>query len=204
MQKGMKGIKGKMKFLKIEKVHQGQFLARYDVTYETEEGHIKVYEMISRKKNLETLEDLHGRGTDAVVMAIFDEARERILLNCEYRMAVADWVYNFPAGLIDPGEDFLAAAHRELKEETGLELISVDDVLAESYSAVGFSNEKNIFLIGSARGEFQESNSEFEEIRQGWYTRHEVAELLKTSKFAGRTQGFCYLWSRDHQTEVEG
>ena len=152
--------------------------------------------MISRKKDLASEEDLNGKGVDAVVMAIFDRTGDRILLNCEYRLSVADWVYNFPAGLIDPGEDFLAAAKRELKEETGLTLISVDDVLAESYSAVGFSNEKNIFLIGTATGEFEESDSEFEEIRQGWYTRHEVAELLKTAHFAGRTQGFCYLWSR--------
>ena len=185
-----------MKFKKIEKIHQGAFIARYDVTYETKEGHEKVYEMISRRKDLATEEDLRGGGADAVVMAIFDKSGDRILLNCEYRMSVADWVYNFPAGLIDPGENFLEAARRELKEETGLYLICVDDVLAESYSAVGFSNEKNIFLVGTAEGEFEESDSEFEEIRQGWYTRHEVAELLKTAHFAGRTQSFCYLWSR--------
>ena len=43
---------------------------------------------------------------------------ERILLNYEYRLAVGEWVYNYPAGLIDDGETIAEAAVRELKEET--------------------------------------------------------------------------------------
>jgi ADP-ribose pyrophosphatase len=185
-----------MIFKKIDKITSGHFISRYDITYEEADGTEKVYEMISRDKGLDSFERLRKKTADAVVMVVTDETGERILLNREFRLPVGDWVYNFPAGLIDPGENFLEAARRELKEETGLHLICVDDVLAESYSAVGFSNEKNIFLVGTAEGEFEESDSEFEEIRQGWYTRHEVAELLKTAHFAGRTQSFCYLWSR--------
>ena len=37
-------------------------------------------------------------------MILTDESGERILLNREYRMAMAQWIYNFPAGLTDPAE----------------------------------------------------------------------------------------------------
>ena len=102
-----------MKFQKIEKIQEGHFISRYDITYKTEDGKEKVYEMISRDKDIKTLQELNRHKTDAVVVIVEDEARERILLNKEYRMAVGGWVYNFPAGLIDPGETPEISAARE-------------------------------------------------------------------------------------------
>ena len=183
-----------MQFKEIRKVHSGRFINRYDITYETSHGNEKIYEMISRDPDLKSLRDLHNPKSDAVVMILFDNTREHILLNQEYRMAVGDWVYNFPAGLIEPGEKAEDAAKRELKEETGLTLLSVDDVLGRCYSSIGFSNETNLCLIGTAGGSFQPSSSEYEEIRVGWYTREEVRTLLKTEQFGIRAQTFCHLW----------
>ncbi len=187
-----------MRFDGIKKVHEGRYIARYDVSYTTEQGHVKIYEMISRNKDMHTLEDLNNPNVEAVVLVIFDEAHEEILLDKEYRLATGCYVYNFPAGLIDPGETPEEAAKRELYEETGLTLTSIEDVVGESYSAVGFSNEKNITIIGTAKGEFRKSNdSEFEEISSAWYTKSEIAKLLKEAPFAGRTQAYCYMFSKE-------
>ena len=185
-----------MKFKKIEKVHQGVFIDRYNIEYETSTGRPKIYEMISRNHDMKDLDDLTGGRAEAVVMMVFDESGEKILLNKEFRMAVGEWVYNFPAGLMEKGEDFGAAAARELKEETGLELYEINDVWKESYSAIGFSNEKNVVVVGRARGTLCESDSELEEIEAAWYTKQEVRQLLKTARFAARTQACCVMWSR--------
>ena len=45
-----------MKFKKIEKIIEGDFIHRYDITYEAADGSEKVYEMISRDKDIRTLE----------------------------------------------------------------------------------------------------------------------------------------------------
>ena len=74
-----------------------------------------------------SLEDLQNPHPNAVVMILTDERGERILVNQEYRMAMARWIYNFPAGLIDPGETPEESAKRELWEETGLTLVRIDD-----------------------------------------------------------------------------
>lgn len=184
-----------MEFVKIEKVHEGRFIDRYNVTYQTVDGQTKIYEMISRDHNLETFEQLSKHQTDAVVLIMEDESREHILVNREYRMAVGDYVYNFPAGLIDPGETVEQAGRRELKEETGLDVLEVIDIIPDSYSAVGFSNEKNQCMVGIAGGTFQPSTSTLEEIDAGWYSKEEIRELLKTQAFAARTQAYCYVWS---------
>jgi ADP-ribose pyrophosphatase len=185
-----------MKFKGIEKKEEGKFITRYDVEYETADSKEKIYEIISRNNSLDTLEALNGTNPDSVVIIATDEGGERLLINREFRMAVGNWVYNFPAGLIDEGENPYESAKRELWEETGLELYEIDDFIGPSYSAVGFSNEINVCVVGKARGEFKPSTSTAEEIEAGWYTKAEIRELLKTDKFAARTQAYCYLWSR--------
>ena len=179
----------------IRKIHEGRFINRYDVDYMTAEGKLKTYEIISRNRNIRTLEELQNRKPDSVVMILTDESGERILVSREYRMAMAQWIYNFPAGLIDPGETPEESAARELWEETGLRLVRIDDLLDNSYSAIGFSNERNVCVFGVAEGEFRKSTSDAEEIIPGWYTKEEIRQLLRTEAFAARTQAYCYAWA---------
>lgn len=185
-----------MKLKRIEKVMEGKFVTRYDLVYETIDEKEKVYEMISRNKSITTLDDLQNHKPDAVVLILHNEDGDKVLLNKEFRMAVGKWVYNFPAGLIDPGEEPVESAARELKEETGLDLVSIDEVLFNSYSAVGFSNEVNVCVVGTAKGNFQQSSSTFEEIEAGWFSKEEVLQLMKNHEFAARTQAYCYAWAK--------
>ena len=71
------------------------------------------------EKRIRTLEDLRNPRADSVVLILTDESGERILINREYRMAMAQWIYNFPAGLIDPGEKPEESARRELVNGRG-------------------------------------------------------------------------------------
>ena len=87
-----------MKFKKIQKREEGKFITRYDVAYETVDHQEKIYEMISRNKALGSIEALNGTKPDSVVIIATDESGEKLLVNKEFRMAVGDWVYNFPAG----------------------------------------------------------------------------------------------------------
>ena len=169
-----------MKFDGIKKVSEGRFINRYDLYYTTEDDKKKVYEIISRNKDIKTIEDIRNEKTDGVVIVATDESDEHILINKEYRMSVGE-----------------IAAKRELKEETGLDLITIEDKLYDSYSAIGFSNETNAVVIGKATGKFSPSTSTFEEISAAWYSKEEVKTLLKDKHFAARTQAFCYMWARN-------
>lgn len=65
-----------------------------------------------------TYERLANRGRGAVMIAAID-ADENVLLIKEYAVGLEDYLLTLPKGLIDPGEDALQAANRELKEEAG-------------------------------------------------------------------------------------
>jgi len=64
--------------------------------------------------------DLIHHSGSVVVLAVDDsKPKPRILLERQYRHAAQDYLWELPAGRIDPGEDELKAAKRELIEETG-------------------------------------------------------------------------------------
>ena len=62
---------------------------------------------------------VHHSGS-VVVLAVDDSGKTpRVLLERQYRHAAGDYLWELPAGRIDPGEHALHAAQRELLEETG-------------------------------------------------------------------------------------
>ncbi len=185
-----------MEFQKIEKAYSGKFLEYYNVTYLDRDGHEKVYEMVSRDRSLHDDVSLHDRPTDAVVMILTDPRNEHILLVKEFRCEAGKAIYGLPAGLIDPGETAEECAARELKEETGLDLIHVEDVLKGAFCAVGLSNETTSCVLGVADGQLQHFDTEGEEIDANWYTKDEVRRMIREEHFGSWAQAYCYMWSK--------
>ena len=60
--------------------------------------------------------DVVRHSGSVVVLAVEDD---KVLLERQYRHAAGRFLYELPAGRIDPGENELKAAKRELLEETG-------------------------------------------------------------------------------------
>lgn len=81
------------------------------------------------------LVDHHGA---AAIAAVND--RGELLLVRQYRHAAGAWMLEVPAGRLEAGEDPLAAARRELEEETGYRARSWN-VLSTFYPAPGFCSE---------------------------------------------------------------
>ena len=186
-----------MEYEKIEKVYEGTYLDYYNVTYRNEDGQEKVYEMVSRDKQIDSKEKLYDHSTDAVVMIVNDVSDEHVVLVKEFRLELGKTIFGFPAGLIDPGETAAECAVRELKEETGLDMVRVRDVLKGAFSAVGISNETTSCVIGTAAGNFSHHDTAGEEIDAAWYSKEEVRRLIKTEHFGSWAQAYCYMWSSE-------
>lgn len=77
---------------------------------------------------------------DAVCVVVLTKDHHTILVR-QYRKAVEKAILEIPAGKIDPGEDALSAAVRELKEEIGYLSGDVRHLM-DFYSSPGFCNEK--------------------------------------------------------------
>jgi ADP-ribose pyrophosphatase len=91
--------------------------------------------------------------TGSVVILAVDESRSmpRVLLERQYRHAAQDYLWELPAGRIDPGEKALHAAQRELLEETGYTATNWRRIL-NFYASPGFVAETmSVYLATGLR-----------------------------------------------------
>ena len=91
---------------------------------------------------------------DAVVIVpvvIEDGKPNRLIVIKEFRVTLQAYEFTFPAGLVEPEEPIETAIRRELKEETGLELVSIDSISPLTYSSSGLSDETAAVAFVKAR-----------------------------------------------------
>src|ERR1700723_2257467 len=91
--------------------------------------------------------------TGSVVVLAIDESGSapRILLERQYRHAAGGYLWELPAGRIDPGEKPLPAARRELLEETGYTATHWRRIL-QFYASPGFVAETmSVYLATGLR-----------------------------------------------------
>jgi ADP-ribose pyrophosphatase len=94
---------------------------------------------------------VHHSGS--VVILAVDESRvtPRVLLERQYRHAANGYLWEIPAGRIDPGETALYAAKRELLEETGYSAKNWRRIL-KFYASPGFVAETmSVYLASGLR-----------------------------------------------------
>jgi len=97
-----------------------------------------------------------------VILPVEDSERQpRVLLERQYRYTVQDYLWELPAGRIDEGESELAAAKRELLEETGYRARSWRRIL-KYYASPGFVAEPMALYLarGLRSGEAQPEEDE--------------------------------------------
>lgn len=89
----------------------------------------------------------HG---EAVVIVAVD-SQKRVLLVRQYRLPAGQVLVELPAGGIEPGEDIVEGAKRELQEETGYAAKKMERI-GGFYSAPGFTTEfLHLFLATGLR-----------------------------------------------------
>ena len=79
-----------------------------------------------------------------VMIPVLDDGM--LVLERQYRYPLHNHFYELPAGKIEPGEDPLLCAQRELLEETGYVARSWR-YLATAYPCVGYSSERQLFYL---------------------------------------------------------
>lgn len=75
----------------------------------------------------------------------------RLVLEREFRVPVGDYVLSFPAGLVDPGEGIEETVRREMREETGMEVVRIKRVTQPLYSSAGMTDETNALAFVDVR-----------------------------------------------------
>ncbi len=108
-----------------------------------------VHDKLIEPGGYENERDVVRHNGSAVILAI-DNARNKknpwVVMERQYRHAAGRFLWELPAGKIEPGEDLLAGAQRELAEETGYRAKKWTR-LVEYWASPGFLDESMTLFL---------------------------------------------------------
>jgi ADP-ribose pyrophosphatase len=171
--------------LNVTKQTNNKFLNIYEASYK-QNGETAPYFIASRKETVEELDCNTGKVTADAAMIVPVYENGDVLFIKQFRKAINDYVYEFPAGLIDKTDaSSLEGAKRELHEETGLEVEYIDELLDARYLSVGMSDESVAVYMAQVKGELSKEHQEkCEEIDFKIVKIDDLPEFIQKNKVA--------------------
>lgn len=172
------------KLKKLTALAETKFLSLYNGEYINKAGNLKSW-IIASRKNYKTLNEQFFEGrkekVDAVLIAAIHKETDKLVLVRQFRVPINDYIYEVPAGLIDGDEEIEAAVKRELKEETGLDLVEIFKEAGRNqvYMSPGMTDESVAFVFCSCKGSINKDNlEEDEDLECMMVSRDEAKKLL--------------------------
>ena len=174
-----------MKIKSVDKLTDLKWLNMFRIAYVDKDGRIKSWQIASRSDKPKCITDEFTK-PDAVVIVPFHTKENKVVITREYRIPLADFEYGFPAGLIDRGETVEQAAHRELREETGLDLTRIVSISPPIFSSAGMTDESVSMVYVECDGKSSTTHTSGSElIEVELVSRYRISQLCSdaTLKF---------------------
>ena len=173
----------------IEKKSNTRFLNFYEFEAIFRDGSTSPYYVASRAKEVSRLKAVtHQNKPDGVILyGVYGEQKDKVVLIRQYRYPLGGFVYEFPAGLVENGEDMLEAGIREMYEETGLTFVPREGGSHSRpfFTSVGMTDESCGTVYGYCSGEPTSSHQEStEEIQVILADREECRRILREENVA--------------------
>lgn len=174
---------------KIIKKTDCRYLNFYEMEVCQRNGKTIPYYLASRSPEVDSLKAVTGkRDPDGVILyGVYGPEKDKLVLIKQFRYPLGDYVYEFPAGLVESGEDMLDAATREMYEETGLTFQPKrsSDWSRPYFTTVGMTDESCSTVFGYCTGEPTNCHQEAaEDIRIVLADREECRRILREENVA--------------------
>ena len=170
----------------IKKQTDNRFLNLYELDATFRDGSRAPYYVASRRKSVDALKATTGDNhADGVILyGVYGETKDKVVLIRQFRYPINDYVYEFPAGLVEAHEDMLEAGIREMYEETGLQFTPVQTA-RPFFTTIGMTDESCGTVFGYCSGDPSNAHQEgSEDIQVVLADRDECKRILKEENVA--------------------
>lgn len=138
----------------------------------------------------------------AVMMAV--DGKNRVLLVRQFRLPAEQYLWELPAGRLDPGEAPLEAAKRELREETGYKAQNWTS-LAEFWASPGYVAEKMHIFLATGLTEGEKEPMEDERIEVEWFSADDVGRMIHEGQISdAKTMIGYFLYAERNRRQRDG
>ena len=176
------------KINEIKTLVETKFISLYDIKYLNKNNQEKSWTVASRKSK-DILEGIYLENkkdkVDAVIICAYHKQQNKLVIIKEFRVPINKYIYELPAGLVDSDDDnFEETVIRELKEETGLNVIEIKKDLSSNqvYLSPGMTDESAAFVYCICDGEVSKDYLEDDEdIEAILISQDEAKDILKNS-----------------------
>lgn len=186
-----------------KRLYQKHFaLDEYEVSYKQFDG--SVSKILKR--------EIFERDADAVAILPFDPETEEVVLIEQFRPGalkdpVSPWMIEIVAGMIDQGETELQAAVRELKEESGLDVLPDDlHYINAVYPSPGGCSERVTLYVGRIKADHLMSkgglDNENEDIRIFKLPAKEAFKFCDSGRICNAAALIGLMYLRVHYDEI--
>ena len=170
----------------IKKQTDNRYLNLYELDATFRDGSSAPYYVASRRKNVDSIKAAtHDNHADGVILyGVYGDQKDKVVLIRQYRYPIDGYVYEFPAGLVEPGEDMLEAGVREMFEETGLHFTPIETA-RPFFTSIGMTDESCGTVFGYCSGTPTNAHQEgSEDIQVVLADRAECRRILKEENVA--------------------
>ena len=159
-----------------------------------------VSDQVEEPGNVRARRDVIRHSGSIVVLPVDDSGRTpRVLLERQYRYAAGIRMWELPAGRIDPGEAPLAAARRELVEETGYTASRWERALFFYVSPGCLDETMAVYLArGLRRGRARPEEDEF--IQKRFFPLSAALRMVASGKLRDAKTIAAVLWLKHSQS----
>ncbi|WP_370946604.1 NUDIX hydrolase [Amycolatopsis sp. cg5] len=130
-----------------------------------------------------TFEQYVLRMPKAAMMVVLDD-QERVLMMWRHRFIIDRWVWELPGGYVDPNEEPVLTAAREVEEETGWRPRDVRPLVAMQPS-VGTTEAEHLLFVARGADYIGEPEDINEAQRVAWIPLDSIRERIEKGEIVG-------------------
>ncbi len=119
----------------------------------------------------------------------------KVVMVKQYRHGIEDVSIETPGGVVEEGEDSIAAIKREVKEETGYEFESIEFLGKVSANPSTHNNYLHMFLLKGGEKVAAQKLDETEDLEVVLYTIDELKKLVKENKIIQSLHVSCIFYA---------
>ena len=187
----------------VKKLTNSKWLNLYEVNYINNKKDIS-WTFASRRniKQLKCKNENDFVDSIAVIPRFVKDNEEYLVMCKEFRLPINDYVYSFPAGLVEKDEDLETTAKREVTEEIGAKITNIQRLTDLCYNSEGMTDENVVIFLADVNKIYDQNLQDSEDIERVIVKVSDLKNFMQNKIFSAKASIFCTMYYKLYEQKM--